>query len=289
MSLGNFMSTTTGKSTLETVLGYIPGGSAVSNLIALTKGGGDLGAALSLFGIEIPIKFFFEVEGVAFQLPVNPEKIAITTQGSNQVKEIVKLGDINILREKKLKTLDIESFFPATVAPYVETKMNLLSPETHKKLFNTLQESKLPCKLVISGLNVSMQVSIESFSWEMRAADPDVYYKLSLKEYRPYGIKKLTSTTQQNPTTTTPVLTTPIGLNSNTSRPKTGFAVGDTVVANGKYWYDSYGSEPFGNFKNFTGKISKIVNDKTRGYGYHITTPDGGWRGWVSASQLSHK
>lgn len=289
MNLANFIGINTNASILDNALAFVPGGSAVSNLIALTKGGGDLGAALSLIGIEIPIKFFFEFERVVFLLPVNPEKIAITTQGSNQVKEIVKLGDINILREKKLKTLDIESFFPANAAPYVETKLNLLSPETYKKMFNTLQESKLPGKLIISGLNVSMQVSIESFSWEMRAADPDVYYKLSLKEYRPYGIKRLTQTTQQNPTTTTPVLTSPVGLNNNTSRPKTGFAVGDTVVVNGKYWYDSYGSEPSGNFKNFTGKISKIVNDKTRGYGYHITTPDGGWRGWVSASQLANK
>ena len=233
------------------------------------------------------IKFFFEYKGVLMQLPVNPEEIMIVSDGANERREIVKLGEIVILRDKRLKSIEIKSFLPVSPsAPYVLTRNAFLSPQTYIEAFELLRDSKQPCRLVISGINISMLVAFENFEYGMRAGDPDYHFRMQLCEYRSYGVKTFKEQKTNTPAVTIPAAPAVIG--SIVTRPKTGFAVGDKVTANGKYWYTSYGESPFGTFKNFAGKISKIVADKNRKYRYHITTLDGGWRGWVAENQISH-
>ena len=112
-----------------------------------------------------------------------------------------------------------------------------------------------------------MLVSIKDFSFAYKAQDEDVHYNLDLREYKQPTLKVIS----QNKQTST----------STNARASTGFAVGDTVKVNGNYWYSSYGSEPHGTFKNYTGKISYVVADKSRPYRFLIEG-----RGWVSDSQL---
>jgi hypothetical protein len=224
------------------------------------------------------IRFFFEYEKTVIQLPVNPSEIKITTQGHNVVQEIIKLGEINLLRDRKLKTLTISSFFPRTAdAPYVLTKGKFEGPDFYKAFFEKIMHDKKPARLVISDLGVNFLVSIESFEWDVKAMDDDVHYSIRVMEYREYSAKTVVMKNANAATTS-----------SSSSRAKTGFAIGDTVLVNGKYWYTSYGDSPFGTFKDFTGKISHIVSNKSRKYRYHITTTSGGWRGWVAESQIKH-
>lgn len=230
----------------------------------------------------MPIRFFIEFESLVVQLPVNPEELKIVGSGNNKTQEIIKLGEINILRQVKLKECSISSFFPANAdAPYVLTKGKFEEPKFYLDLFTKIRDSKKPCRLSVYGTEINFLAAIESFEYTRKGGDPDIYYTLALKEYRPYSarvvvIKEATPQAAPKAEVATP------------QRAKTGFAIGDTVKVNGKYWYTSYGDSPFGNFSNFTGKISHIVSDKSRKYRYHITTTSGGWRGWVSESQISH-
>lgn len=240
------------------------------------------------------IMFYFNYKWTVLPLPVNPQSIEVRTAGTNKTMEIVKLGEINILRDVKLAELTIESFFPATAdGPWVLTKTVFVKPQVYKALFEELRKNKKPCRLVVSEIGINMEVSVESFQWSMEAGDPDMHYKLQLKEYKPHAIK--TVAPKKNDLANTlnmakKVLSVVTGISSggNTARQKTGFAIGDTVIVDGRYWYDSYGASPYGTFKNFTGKISKIVADKKRKCRYHITTPSGDWRGWVNESQMKH-
>ena len=43
------------------------------------------------------IQFYLDVEGVRYILPVNPGEIQINRSTKNNVTEVVKLGEINIL------------------------------------------------------------------------------------------------------------------------------------------------------------------------------------------------
>ncbi len=230
------------------------------------------------------IRFFFEFENQVVQLPVNPEEIMLSSSGSNKTEEIVKLGEINLLREKKLEVCTIEGFLPINAnAPYVLTKGKFEAPQFYIDFFERIRASKKPFRFIISGTKINMLAAIEELEYGLKAGDDDTHYNIAIKEYRPFSSKvvKITLPTSQ---AAPAKVTAPAA-----ERPKTGFAIGDTVIANGKYWYSSYGANPHGTFNNFTGKISHIVADKSRQYRYHITTPSGGYRGWVAENQIKHK
>lgn len=230
------------------------------------------------------IRFFFEFENQVVQLPVNPGKIMLSSSGSNKTEEIVKLGEINLLREKKLTECTIEGFLPAYLnAPYIVTSGRFEPPEFYLEFFEKIRASKTPCRFIISDMDINMLVSIEKLEHGLTAGDPDTQYSMSLKEFRPFSAKTVAIKLPTAPTDP-PKIEKPAP-----ERPKTGFSIGDNVIANGKYWYSSYGDSPFGTFSNFTGKISHIVADKNRKYRYHITTQSGGYRGWVAESQIKHK
>ena len=230
------------------------------------------------------IRFFFEFNNQVVQLPVNPEEIMINSSGNNKTEEIVKLGEINLLRQKKLEALMIECFLPTDAnAPYVLTKGKFKSPQFYIDFFENIRKEKKPFRFLISDTKINMLASIEDLEYGLKAGDPDIHYTLNIKEYRPFSSKVVKITLPANKAE--PAKVTPPA----PERPKTGFAIGDTVIANGNYWYSSYGANPHGTFKNFTGKISHIVANKGRKYRYHITTLSGGYRGWVAENQISHK
>ena len=229
------------------------------------------------------IKIFFEFGGQLVQLPVNPAELVISSAGNNKTDEIIKIGEINILRTRKLATCKISSFLPQGPAPYVIVN-NPMPPDSYFGFFEQIRAGKQPARFVISGANVNMLVSVEGVELQLKAGDDDYWYELSLKEYRPYSsriVKIVTPETVAEPAKAT---------TQTAERPKTGFAIGDTVTVNGKYWYSSYGAEPNKTFSNnYTGVISHIITDTGRLYQYHINTPSGGKRGWVSAGQMNHK
>lgn len=231
------------------------------------------------------IRFFFEFNNQVVQLPVNPEEITITSSGNNKTEEIIKLGEINLLRQKKLEAIVIESFLPADKdAPYVLTKGKFEKPQYYIDFFENIRKEKKPFRFIISDTKINMLVAIEDLEYGLKAGDDDIHYNLNIKEYRPFSSKIVKITLPANKAEPAKVTPSPA-----TKRPKTGFAIGDIVIANGNYWYTSYGDNPHGTFKNFTGKISHIVADKNRKYRYHITTLSGGYRGWVAESQIKHK
>jgi hypothetical protein len=231
------------------------------------------------------IRFFFEFNNQVVQLPVNPDEIRIKSPGNNITEEIVKLGEISILRDKRLKALVFDCFLPVDASPpYVLTKVKFKKPDFYTDFFEKIRDSKKPCRFVISDTKVNMLASIDDFEFGFRAGDDDTHYSIAIREFKPYGAKTVKIKSPDKKSEPAKVAPPP-----KQERPKTGFAIGDTVIANGNYWYSSYGANPHGTFKNFTGKISHIVADKNRKYRYHITTPSGGWRGWVAESQLKHK
>lgn len=182
------------------------------------------------------IRFFFEYENKVIQLPVNPEALRVSADGNNEIVEIVSLGEINILRDVKLKEIEFQSFFPRYPdAPYVLTKGSFQGPEFYIDFFESIRKAKKAARLVVSDLNVNMLVSIESFEYEFRAGEEmDAYYVISLREYRPYSSKIL------NIIGTDPSTDTPIAVASTEDRPYTTTKLATpktyTVVSGDTLW-----------------------------------------------------
>lgn len=230
------------------------------------------------------IRLFFEYGNLLVQLPVNPEELTINSEGNNETINIVSLGDINILKQKKLMSTEIQCFFPATLnryAPHVVTSGDFRNPQYYINFFERIRKEKKPVQFVVTDTKINMTVAIEAFNYSLVAGDEDINYTLELREYRPYSAKEVKIVTSLSGNTT------PKAIVAEQRTPKK-FAIGNQVTVNGDYWYTSYGDNPHGTFSNFKGKISHIVADKNRKYRYHITTLSGGYRGWVAENQLKH-
>lgn len=219
------------------------------------------------------IGFFINYNNQVVQLPVNPEKVDVKYDGNNSTTEIIQLGEINLLKDRKLAEISFESFFPHDDwFPAVRTRGQFKPPEFYKKFFEGIQKDKKPCRLIITGLNITMKVSVENFSYHHQGGDhEDAYYSIDFKEYRDYHITQIPIDSSLRHPTATPVAPTQI-------------TIGCDVILNGRVHYDSYGSKPGKTFRNYRGKVN-LINMKGS-HPYHVTTPSGGWLGWVTKESV---
>lgn len=228
------------------------------------------------------IGFFIEYNNQVIQLPVNPEKVSVAYKGNNKSTEIIKLGEITLLKDRKLADISFESFFPQyDWFPAVRTRGDFRGPEFYKAFIQLIMDSKKPCRLVVTGINISMQCSIEKFDYYHKSGDhEDAYYSIGFKEYREYHI---------TPIGVDPSMSSSKSYNSAVSGPAIPVSpkkitIGCTVILNGRVHLDSYGSKPGKLFTNYRGVVN-LINSKGSAP-YHITTPSGGWLGWATAESV---
>lgn len=233
------------------------------------------------------IGFFINYDNQVVQLPINPEKVTVTSSGNNSTAEIIKLGEINLIKDRKLKQISFNSFFPQNEwFPGIRTLGEFKQPEFYKDFFEGIMADKKPCRLVVTGINITLKCSIEKFEYYHQAGDhEDAYYSIELKEYKDYSITEIgvdssllrtvgtasEGTTNKASTSVKPVSPAKI-------------TVGCNVILNGTVHYNSYGAKPGKTFKNYKGKVN-LINTKGS-HPYHITTPSGGWLGWVTAESV---
>lgn len=284
---------------------FLPVVQNIAQLVADLKYGGASAEEINILAQQI-------LAATPLTLPVNPETLEVTTDSVITRTEVVKLGEVVIPRGAGLSKLTIESFFPYKqdnsiiafagnvlnaidnyVPSYVTSAVNLFSdftPEKYYRYFKQLQKVGTPVRVVISDCGVNMDMVVESITKRYITCDNDMYYTLTLSEYRdpkPTNgtIKLISSVVNAVAGAVANIPKTKVAKPTPT-RTKTGLAIGDTVIANGRYHYDSFGASPYGTFKEFRGKISHIASNPKASYKYHITTMDGGWRGWVKADQI---
>lgn len=225
------------------------------------------------------VRFFFEFKNEVIQLPVNPFSISINSGGGNKNEEIISIGEINILRDRKLKNISFESFFPANKEhPYVLTKNEFKNGEFYLEFFDKIRKEKEPCRFIVSGLDINLLCSIEDLQYRYEGGDEDVHYSIQLKEFILYEAKKVTISERGE-----------VQQEASNVRQKTDFAIGNEVIANGKIYANSNGGLQVGVVKEFKCKVLYIDIDKESMYNYYISDIMGIPKGWVSKEQLSFK
>jgi hypothetical protein len=226
-------------------------------------------------------------------LPVNPSELTVTREGRNDTVDIVAMGETNLLKTPSLKEIEFESFIPVQNSGgsggrggYVEEKATVYTPKFYIDFFEAVQNQKETLRLVITGLDINLEVALESFEYSWEAPDEDMHYSLSFKEYRQNDIKtevikQLTTAINSNNATKTATSSQNTTTRQNTPKK---LCVGSKVKVNGQLHRDSYGGGPGYVEKNETRKVS-ILADESRPRPVHVTTLDGGARGWVKRSE----
>ena len=122
-------------------------------------------------------------------LPVNPESFAFTEKHNNTSVNVNSIGEVNLLGKRDLKTGTISSHFPKRDRNYANNS-GRQAPYTYINKLLSWKSSEKPVQLIITGTKINFQVTIETLKYGEQDGTGDVYYDLTLKEYRAVEIKK---------------------------------------------------------------------------------------------------
>lgn len=125
-----------------------------------------------------------------FKLPVTPESFEVAVNHVNTVVNVISVGEINLLGKTGLKSVSLSSFFPAQ--DYNFSKADRDKPKSYVNKLEKWRKNNTLIRFIISGV-INMQCSIESFKWGEKDGTGDIYYTVTLKEYRKVSVKKRTT------------------------------------------------------------------------------------------------
>ena len=232
---------------------------------------------------------FFTRDGTVIRLPVNPEKLPVARDTENGDYNVLGIGQIMVPRTPSLKEVTISSFFPGRQFAGVLTSGGFEPPEFYIQFFQSAMDDKAPVLYTpvrcyengepfMTG-DPGLQVLVTQFNTEERGGETgDFYYDLTLTEYREYAPGTIQVQSQGSG---------PAAATTEPSRdiPRGQLVAGATCIANGKYYYTSYGDEPHGNGNGRRVVVSRIV-DASRAYPIHVAAESGGALGWMKAEAL---
>jgi len=223
-------------------------------------------------------KIWLEFGGEKFLLPVNPEEMDITKGTPNDQFMIMGIGQIDVPQLSNLQKIKFDCFFPGdTSDPYTNSEAQ--PPKYYMDILtnamNTAQVGKLTVKRPGKN-NMNIRVTVKNFQTTDTGGDPlDMPYSLELLEYRKTKPEKVVIKKSSNK-----VKTASKEVQRAVDKPV--LRVGAKVIANGNYYYSSYGDEPHGTAKNLQIEVKRIV--KGRAYPVLIGT-----HGWIKESNLQIK
>lgn len=231
------------------------------------------------------IGIFIEYDGQVVQIPVNPQTFNVNTGGNNATMEIITLGEIIIPKKQKLSSISWESFFPYdSWYPAIRTSGSFKSAAFYLSFLDKIRDDCKPCHLTVTGIGFDDDVVIDSFEYFHQAGDhEDTYYSITFKQYRPYTVSVVSKTDLSSQLKKTTAMGT-VSPNAKVSPVAKEITIGCDVILNGRVHYDSYGSKPGKTFTNYKGKVNLI--NKKGSHPYHVTTPSGGWLGWVTKESV---
>lgn len=134
-------------------------------------------------GLNTGCKLVLSCAGESVTFPVSPPSFKVSNAYNNSTINVNSLGDINMLGKRGLTTIKFSSFFPAQAYDnIVNTTPD--SPYSYVEKINSFAQKGQPCKLAISNTNINLNVSINTFDYNEKDGTSDVYFSISLREYR---------------------------------------------------------------------------------------------------------
>ena len=121
-------------------------------------------------------------EDSKLQLPVKPSDYNVTVASKNTVVNVIKLGDINLKGNTGLRGITLSSFFPAQDYNF-SNNTDRQPPMDCVNLIEGWRTADEPIRVIITG-TLNMECTIESFDYGEKDATGDIYYSMSLKEYK---------------------------------------------------------------------------------------------------------
>jgi hypothetical protein len=125
------------------------------------------------------------------KLPIIPSEIKISSPGQTEVYSTISQGDIKLIGPPGLRAVGWSSFFPFENYPFAKDKTYKGMRYVH--MIEKWKASKEPIRLVITGKKaamVNMLSAIENIEFGSQDGTTDIYYTLSLSEFKLLPLRK---------------------------------------------------------------------------------------------------
>lgn len=226
---------------------------------------------------------YLRVGNVNYTIPVNPKEISHTHPTDNNTYQVLGLGEVVVPRKPSLQVVSWDSIFPGQTD--IAESSGRLPPKTYVDALRAAQVNQTVCRLIITRSGVydtNMSCIVSEFEEKDQGGEPsDIYYSIELTEYVNYEPEIIEVQVSKEKKNSAGKSKKKGKKKKKRANKKGKLRVGCTVIANGKYWYDSYGSKPYGTANNLRVKVNRIVTDKSRKYPIHISG-----HGWLKKSQI---
>ncbi len=128
------------------------------------------------------IEFTYNNRQEGFILPVNPPSLEISTKSNNTKKEVISVGEINLIGNTGLARMSFRSFFPSEKSPF--SKHATMGADEYVAMIKKWQESNRPIRVIETESGINLAMAIENFMPEVREGMRDIYFTIDLCEYR---------------------------------------------------------------------------------------------------------
>lgn len=142
--------------------------------------------------------------------PVAPSKLQLKIKGQNKSLTLINEGQVNILKKPGLTEISFDLLLPNVKYPFATYKNEFVNAQYFLDELEKLQTSMKPFQFIVTRsfpngkmlFDTNMKVSLESYDIKEDAKQGfDVIVSVKLKQYREYGTKTCTISTESNKTT----------------------------------------------------------------------------------------
>lgn len=220
--------------------------------------------------------------------PIAPSKMQMKINGNNKTLTLINGEEINMLKKAGLTDISFDLLIPNVQYPFATYKSGFVDAKYFLDAMEEMKTSETPFQFIVTRafpngkmlFDTNMKVSLEDYSIsEDKKEGFDVVVSVNLKQYRNFGTKTCKVSKVENGK---PKVSKPSEPKREANPKKIG--IGSTVIVNGRLHRDSYGNGAGQVRTNYKGKVN-FINIKGS-HPYHVTTPSGGWLGWVTASSV---
>ena len=121
------------------------------------------------------------------RFPVVPSSIGVNRSNNIDTQSVLKLGEVPIFNGTSLKTIELTSFFPNQEYSFCDYTGFMKPYQFSEKIQKWMYEGK-PLRIIVTDSPTNMQCLIQQFDTVEQDGTRDLYFNLSLLEYRPIQV-----------------------------------------------------------------------------------------------------
>ena len=144
--------------------------------------------------LEIYLK---ENDSNMIRFPVTPSEVICETSANISTESINDLGNVSLFSGVELRSIPINSFFPNRQYSFC-TYSNVEPPYEFVSKIEKWQNEGKKLRYIVSDGYTNIPVMINSFTYREQDGTGDVYFDLSLIEYKEIKLNKTTSNSSNN-------------------------------------------------------------------------------------------